>query len=171
MKKILIVPFFLILISSCGYTPETSEQKKTLAKQDLEELNRYMVEKDRERIESFIERKGLSMQEDPTGLWYGIISEGVGELITTNDKVAYEYECSLLDGTVCYSSDNDGLKEIVIGKSEMEAGLDLSLRKLKAGGSGIFVLPPFMAYGLKGDGKNIPSRSVLVYKIKVRDVN
>ncbi len=49
----------------------------------------------------------------------------------------------------------------------MEAGLNQGLRMLKPGGEAIFILPPFLAYGLKGDGNKIPSRSVIVYEIKI----
>jgi FKBP-type peptidyl-prolyl cis-trans isomerase FkpA len=49
----------------------------------------------------------------------------------------------------------------------MEPGLNEGLRILKPGAEAIFILPPFLAYGLLGDGKMIPSRSVIVYNIKI----
>jgi FKBP-type peptidyl-prolyl cis-trans isomerase len=49
----------------------------------------------------------------------------------------------------------------------MEPGLNQGLRMLKRGGEALFILPPFLAYGLKGDGNKIPSRSVLIYEIKI----
>ena len=42
----------------------------------MESLNRYMIDKDRERIYNFIERKGLSMEESSLGIWYYIDNEG-----------------------------------------------------------------------------------------------
>jgi FKBP-type peptidyl-prolyl cis-trans isomerase len=78
-----------------------------------------------------------------------------------------DYECSLLDGTDCYSSKELGPKAVVLGRSEMEAGLNQGLRMLKPGGEAIFILPPFLAYGLPGDGKKIPSRAVIVYHITI----
>jgi FKBP-type peptidyl-prolyl cis-trans isomerase len=65
-----------------------------------------------------------------------------------------------------------GPREIILGRSEIEAGLDQGLRLLKPGGRAIFILPPFLAYGLKGDGKKIPSRAVVIYNIStLRPVN
>jgi FKBP-type peptidyl-prolyl cis-trans isomerase len=78
-----------------------------------------------------------------------------------------EYGCSLLDGTECYSSAELGAKEIVLGRSKIEAGLDQGLRMLKPGGEAIFIIPPFLAYGLTGDGRKIPAKAVIVYNIKV----
>ena len=78
-----------------------------------------------------------------------------------------DYECSLLDGTRCYSSKELGPKELILGKSEIEAGLNEGLRLLKPGAEAIFIIPPFLAFGLIGDGKLIPPRAVMVYNVKV----
>ncbi len=163
-----ILSLFLI---ACGSNNNDGISKKEPGIQDLEELNRYMVEKDRDRIISYIERKGLSMEEDKLGLWYGNIIEGRGSIIKGNDRVIFEYECSLLDGTVCYSSEEFGYKEVIVGKGDIETGLDAGLRLMKEGGEANLILPPYLAFGLKGDGKSIPSRSVLVYWLKIVKVN
>ena len=113
----------------------------------MADLNRYLVQKDKERIENYIERKHLKMTESPTGLWYQIINEGSGDRFTDNDKITMNYECSLLDGTKCYSSETLGPKEIVLGKSDIEPGMNEGLRLLKPGAEAIFIIPPYLAYG------------------------
>jgi len=45
--------------------------------------------------------------------------------------------------------------------------LNEGLRMLKQGAEATFILPPFMAFGLIGDGKKIPSRSILVYNVTI----
>jgi FKBP-type peptidyl-prolyl cis-trans isomerase len=100
-------------------------------------------------------------------LWYNIENEGDGDLFKENDRIAFEYECSLLDGTMCYSSAELGPKEIVLGRSELPAGLNEGLKLLKPGGVAIFIMPPFLAYGLVGDGNKIPPRSTLVYTVSI----
>ena len=133
----------------------------------MTELNRYFVQKDKERIQNYIERKSLVMTESPTGLWYNIEKEGSGNFLTDNDKLLMEYECSLLDGTHCYSSKDLGPREIIIGRSQLEPGLNEGLRMLKRGGAGTFIIPPFLAYGLVGDGKKIPPRSTIIYNVSI----
>lgn len=133
--------------------------------QEMAELNRYLIQKDREIIGNYIERKNLSMSESPTGLWYLIINEGKGDYLSEKDKITMHYECSLLDGTLCYSSSDTGPREIILGRTNIEAGLNEGLRMLRHGGEAHFILPPFLAYGLVGDGKKIPPRSIIVYKI------
>ena len=107
------------------------------------------------------------MNQSPTGLWYQILKEGDGEYLTDNSRIIMKYDCSLLDGTPCYSSDNTGPKELVLGRSSMETGLNEGLRLLKPGAEAIFILPPFLAYGLPGDGKMIPPRAVIVYNVNI----
>jgi FKBP-type peptidyl-prolyl cis-trans isomerase len=163
----LLIFLFLAGMVSCNSAQEQSARQSGPGKKEMAELNKYMVQKDRERIGNYIERKGLEMTESPTGLWYLIKKEGSGNYLKDNDRVVMEYECYLLDGTSCYSSGESGPREVVLGRSEMETGLNQGLRMLKPGGEAIFILPPFLAYGLTGDGKRIPSRAVIVYNINI----
>ena len=164
--------FTILLLSaamfSCNHGVDKNIAGSRPGSSDMADLNRYMVQKDKERIQNYIERKGLRMTETRTGLWYQIISEGEGAAFGEKSMVVMEYECSLLDGTLCYSSRETGPRELILGRSEMEAGLNEGLRLLKPGSEAIFIIPPFLAYGLVGDRKLIPPRAVLVYNVTVR---
>lgn len=162
---------FLAQILSCNSGNDKTVNARKPGKNELADLNSYLVQKDRDRIQSYIERKNLSMKETSSGLWYLIENEGSGKFFEENDRVVFDYECSLLDGTMCYSSKTTGPREVHLGKSEIETGLMEGLKMIKPGGEAIFILPPFMAYGIVGDGKSIPPRSVLVYEIKARIAN
>ncbi|HBE39921.1 MAG TPA: hypothetical protein DDW27_01705 [Bacteroidales bacterium] len=169
--RVSIIALLLIILNSCRSAPEQKNDKSVPGKKEMAELNRYLIQKDRERIENYIERRDLRMTESPSGLWYQIIKEGNGKLLTDNDKIIMEYNCSLLDGTICYSSDESGPEELIVGRSEMPAGLNQGFRLLKQGGEAVFVIPPYLAYGLKGDGNRIPARSVIVYEIRLLNGN
>jgi len=164
--RVLISTLLLTSMLSCRSGPEQKNLPGP-GKKEMADLNRYLVQKDRERIENYIERRDLKMSESPTGLWYQIKSEGIGDYLTDNERVVMEYNCSLLDGTTCYSSEESGPEEVVVGRSEITAGLNQGLRMLKPGGEAIFIIPPYLAYGLKGDGNKIPARSVIVYEIRI----
>ncbi len=166
LRSLIILLIPLLIVSCRNY----SEKKVTVSRRSREEMtevNRYMVTKDKERIESYIERKGLEMEESPTGLWFRINKEGEGPDFSDGDKILFNYECSLLDGTIVYSSEESGPKEVILGRSTMESGLNEGLRMLKQGAEATFILPPFMAFGLIGDGKKIPSRSIIVYNVTI----
>jgi FKBP-type peptidyl-prolyl cis-trans isomerase len=163
--------FFLFLIISCKEKHNNSINGTRPGKNEMADLNRFLVQKDLERIRNYIERKNLKMTESPTGLWYQILDEGTGKTFSENDKIVMEYECSLLDGTKCYSSADLGPKEIILGKSVAEQGLNEGLKLLKPGAHAIFIMPPFLAYGLVGDRKMIPSRAVIVYNVNILHQN
>jgi FKBP-type peptidyl-prolyl cis-trans isomerase FkpA len=165
--KNIVILFFILGVASCREKQVNSTVNSKPGKNEMADLNRYLVQKDRERIVNYIERKGLRMIESPSGLWYQILKEGTGKALSDNDKVIMDYECSLLDGTKCYSSKDLGPKELIIGRSEMETGLNEGLRYLKPGAEAIFIIPPFLAYGLVGDRKMIPSRAVIVYNVNI----
>jgi FKBP-type peptidyl-prolyl cis-trans isomerase len=154
-------------IVSCREKRAEHAVNSGLSKNDMADLNSYLIKKDRERIKNYIERKNLIMSESPTGLWYQIIKQGSGKSFSENDKVIMEYECSLLDGTKCYSSKDLGPKEVTLGRSEMEPGLNEGLRLLNPGAIAIFIIPPYLGYGLIGDRKMIPPRAVIVYNVNI----
>jgi FKBP-type peptidyl-prolyl cis-trans isomerase len=165
-KFILIIAILSSFIS-CRSDQVAQKIPTKPGKQEMAELNRYLVQKDREIIENYIERKNLKMTESPTGLWYYIKENGKGEYVKDNDRIVMNYECYLLDGTLCYSSADLGPKEIVLGKTELEPGMNEGLRLLKPGAEALFILPPFLAFGLVGDGKKIPPRTIIVYSVSI----
>jgi FKBP-type peptidyl-prolyl cis-trans isomerase FkpA len=158
----------LLLLNSCRDNPTQKASVSPPGKNEMADLNRYMVRKDRERIQNYIERKDLRMTETGSGLWYQVTRHGEGETFSEGDMIIMDYDCSLLDGTECYSSKEKGPRKIVLGRSELEAGLNEGLRLLNPGSEAIFIIPPFLAYGLIGDRKLIPPRAVLVYTVSVR---
>ena len=164
------IPILLLSVAllSCNHGVEKNNTGSHPGSGDMADLNRYLVQKDRERIHNYIERKNLRMTETSTGLWFQILKDGEGATFAEKSMVVMDYECSLLDGTQCYTSRETGPRKLILGRSEMETGLNEGLRLLKPGSEAIFIIPPFLAYGLVGDRKLIPPRAVLVYKVTVR---
>jgi FKBP-type peptidyl-prolyl cis-trans isomerase len=167
IQRILLFFVLAIPVAGCSDKHTGKNVNGKPGKTDMVELNRYFIQKDRERIQNYIERKALTMTETPTGLWYQIVKKGSGKTFSDNDKISMDYECSLLDGTICYTSAKLGKKELILGRSQMEPGMNEGLRLLNPGAQALFIMPPFLAYGLLGDGKMIHSREVIVYKVNI----
>ncbi len=168
-RYIILILFVLgsaFVVSGCR-SNKGSDTKISLSQDQLVNINRELVIKERERIESYIKRKGLDMKMTDAGIWYSISKNGEGDIIKGGDRVRLKYTCSLLDGTKCYSSEQDGDLIVVIGKSDIPSGLDEALRFLKKGAEAIIILPSNLAFGLIGDGDMIPARSALIYEIMV----
>ena len=89
-----VILFFLFV--SCHNEKVPGKISGKPGKNEMADLNRYLVQKDREIIENYIERKNLRMTESKTGLWYFVINDGKGENLKDFSRILMFYECSLL---------------------------------------------------------------------------
>jgi len=179
-RKLYLIVFGTVLVSLMIWAvsyfyhsgkdyPVLVENKQTPDNQ-LDDVNKFLVEKDNERIQSFVERRGWQMKKTGSGLWYQMILDKTGKKINEGDKVKIDYEIRLLDGTLCYTSDSTGLKEFVVGRQETMMGLQEGIKLLTNGDKARFIIPPHLGYGLIGDEKRIPARAILVYTLEVKEV-
>lgn len=72
-------------------------------------LNQAYIEDETKEILKYIQKNKLPMQKTDIGVWYCIEKEGKGHKAEKNQKVALAYSLELLDGSVCYSSDKQGV--------------------------------------------------------------
>lgn len=166
MRSIFLI--FIIIFFSCNR--ETEHDKKMIiphTKKSLEEVNKLLVDKDVEQIKSYVDRHGWNMKVSESGLWYMVYKDGAGPVIKKGDVITFNYEVWLLDGTLCYSSNELGVKSFVVGKGGVESGLEEGVLILKKGSKARFVLPPHLAFGLIGDENRIPARASIVYDIEI----
>jgi FKBP-type peptidyl-prolyl cis-trans isomerase len=173
MNKVLFVLAFFSLLTSCKQknTDYLYEKKVDNNAQNLIRANRYLIHSDSIAIEAYITRRGWKMQITNTGLWYEIVKKGNGTKAKAGQKATITYSVDLLDGTHCYSSDSLGLKTFKIGQGGVESGLEQGILLLSQGDSARFILPPYMAYGITGDGGRIGSRAILVYSVSLRNLS
>ena len=176
MRTILKIIFVSLIVSfffSCKENNVT-EQPVTYDNSKLEDTlvkaNKYLLERDKELIESYIQRRNWKMQKTDAGLWYDIYKKTNMPRIKHGNIIKYNYTIELLDGTLCYSSEKDGFAQIKIGQSGKETGLEKGLILMRVGEKAHLILPPYMAHGLIGDMKKIPSRSTIVYDVEVLEI-
>ncbi len=166
--------FFFHLLTSCsGSGSEASDQGKDIRvkKEDLLRANRFLAGKDMELIEAYVKRRNWDIEFSETGLGYQIFEHGNGTKIEKGRTITMEYKLSLLDGRICYSSDNDGPRSFRVGQGGVEAGLEEGVLMMREGDRARFVLPSFLAHGLIGDQNRIPPRAVLIYEIEITNVS
>jgi FKBP-type peptidyl-prolyl cis-trans isomerase len=156
----------LILVTGCLNKPDTRSSSGKASESDLIELNRSLISSDREVITDYISKSKLSFSETETGLWYSVVENGGGKAIKTGDNVTYDYECTLINGTTCYSGSNS----LKVGYESVERGVTEGIQLMKTGSDYIFIIPPYLAHGLTGDGSRIPGRSILIYRIRIKEV-
>jgi FKBP-type peptidyl-prolyl cis-trans isomerase FkpA len=156
MRTIINILLIMTFLAFTGCLDRTEQNAKTgrISKEQLAEINRQLLIKDRERIINYIDRKGLDMKETDTGLWYSESVRGMGS-ISNGDNVTLQ----------------DGLMKFRVGKSDIPSGLNEGVKLLGKGSEAVLILPGYIGYGLIGDENKIPARSILVYNIKVIEVN
>ncbi len=173
MKRIIyFLTVFVFLIVACNNEEVTTQPRvqKRFIQDSLMEANQFLLQRDSELIQSYVDRHNFKMKITPDGLWYDIYKKSDGKKLHNGDIIRYKYKIELLDGTVCYSSDKDGIKQMKIGSSGKETGLGKGFLMMRAGEKAKFILPPYLAYGLVGDMKKIPARSALVYDVEVTEL-
>lgn len=161
----------MVLLASCADITDNQSDNSVnkLDRERLEEANRYLVQQEKEIINEYINNCGNKFVETGTGLRYRIVNQGDSILIKTGHIVAMEYQASLINNEIVYSSDKDGIKSFVVGRGGVERGLEEAMLHLHRGDEAEVIMPSYLAYGLTGDGSRIPPKSILVYKLKIID--
>lgn len=159
------------MLLSCDNDCQTQQSSQKVdakqRKESVEKANRYVVIKENEAINDYIERHQMDVVETGTGLRYRIVKQGDTELIKRGDIVSMEYEVRLLTGDLLYSSKEDGPKTFLVGKGGVESGLEEAVLHLHKGDVADIIIPSHLAFGLLGDGDKIPQKAALVYKVKI----
>ncbi|PID88105.1 MAG: hypothetical protein CSB06_01300 [Bacteroidia bacterium] len=174
MKNIRIL-LVLILLSACGEEEVTRQPQAPLpdpSKQSLLKANQFLPQKDQEKIETFIQRKGWDMQKNASGVYEQIFRDPKNnkKKVSKGNTVHYAYKIFLLDGTLCYSSDQSGLASLKVGEAGKETALEEVILRMHKGEKARIIIPPYRAHGLIGDMKKIPARSSVIYEIELTEI-
>lgn len=162
-----------VFLFSCGEKEKPKKQKYTTQQvKDLSvQMNVWDEKRQNDEINQYVKSHGWTMEMTASGLRYMTIKPGKGPLAKTGQVAKVVYKISLLDGTVCYSSEKDGPKEVLIGKDYIESGLHEGLTLMHVGDKMRFILPSHLAHGLAGDQSKIPPLSSVVYEIELLELN
>lgn len=173
--KIGLPVLILLLAVSCKYFSREKKQNDVPIseyEEPLQNVNKYLIKKDNDRIKSFVRRKHWKMKQTQTGLWYQIYEKSNDSIVPKfNDIVELNYQVFLLDGTLCYSSDSTGTKKFAMGHGGVESGLEEAILMLHKGDKARFIMLPYLAHGLLGDQNKIPARSIILYDLELLTIN
>lgn len=92
---------------------------------------------------------------------------GTGADVKFGDTVKVHYLGTFLDGTKFDSSyDRKEPIEVIVGAGAVIKGWDIGLMGMKVGGKRDLVIPPELAYGVRGNGP-IPPNTTLHFVVEV----
>lgn len=176
VKKLLYITILTFLVVSCKSNGEQTEIKDPYSKVKAEkqeetiQINKDMLDVNRDIVEKYIARHNWEMTETESGLLYMIYAKTSDTEVKSGDIVEFSFKTSLLNGDVLYDSDATGNRKMTIDRNQEESGLNEGLKLMKKGEKAYFILQPHLAFGVAGDSYKIPPYSVLVYDIEVVDI-
>jgi FKBP-type peptidyl-prolyl cis-trans isomerase FklB len=147
----------------------TAFQKELMAKQ--EELLKKAGEKNKAEGEVFLaeNKKKEGVKTLASGLQYQVIKAGNGKKPTLSDTVTTHYRGTLIDGTEFDSSYRRGqpatfpVKGVISGWTE-------ALQLMELGAKWQLFIPPNLAYGERGAGRNIGPNATLIFEIELMSI-
>ena len=167
LRNHIVILFLIPVIFIACHPKEEKSKKKQISKETLIQANKSHLKTEDQKIEDYISRHKWEMQTTSSGLRYLIYQTNNGKLIDAMQTITYNYTLNLLNGNICYSSDDLGPKTITLGKGEIERGLEEGILLLKKGERAKFIIPSHLAFGLVGDDNRIPAKATLVYDIEL----
>ncbi|MDR1408332.1 MAG: FKBP-type peptidyl-prolyl cis-trans isomerase [Tannerella sp.] len=104
-----------------------------------------------------------------SGLQYKVLTQGDGEIPTSENQVTVHYTGRLLDGTVFDSSVERG-EPATFGVSQVIPGWSEILQRMPVGSKYTVWIPSELAYGINGSGQQIKPNSTLIFDIELLDI-
>jgi FKBP-type peptidyl-prolyl cis-trans isomerase FkpA len=118
-------------------------------------------------IKTYLLKNKLNYLRTESGLYYQIISPGIGDAILPTDEVSFTYKGKLLNGTPFdLNHKND---PITFKVSKLILAWQEAMFYIKNGGKINLIVPPQLGYG-DSDIDKIPPNSILCFEMEVRDV-
>jgi FKBP-type peptidyl-prolyl cis-trans isomerase FkpA len=162
----------LLFFVTCQEQDKTKESKPEFNKVKINKqfikANQQVVAKENDEMDYFQKSHKFPFIKTTSGVRYFVYKPSVlGDSIVNGDVITINYTLSLLDGTVCYSSDTDGVKQFKVGMQDVEDGLHKAVLNLKQGDKALILIPSHLAHGLLGDSKKVPPQSPILYDIEI----
>jgi FKBP-type peptidyl-prolyl cis-trans isomerase len=129
----------------------------------LTSMNELLIAREDKLLHLFVEKNTTGFQKDSLGFWYKIDTHSEGAKIDKNDYLIIDYQLFTLD--------NKKIKEektgVQLGKKNLTTGLENGLLLMRKGESATFIVPYYLAFGIKGNGAGVPPYTSVMYKITV----
>ena len=126
-----------------------------------------------QKIEKFIEKDSIhDYISSPDGFWYRYIKKSDSESMTPKkgQVVRLTYDISDLNNVILYSESHHGIKEYRVDNEDFIPALQAGIKFMKVGETVQFVIPPYSAFGIIGDGNKIGMNTSIVSTVTLIDI-
>jgi FKBP-type peptidyl-prolyl cis-trans isomerase len=165
MKEGMIVEYNVVMVSVRSDAEEKQYNEGKAAQQ---------IGIDEGILADYFKRNNITPTKTAAGVYYTILSEGTGTKVAAGQKVSVNYTGMFLDGKKFDSNTDSAFHhvqpfDLTVGKGMVIKGWDDGLQQLKKGTRAMLYIPSTLAYGSQ-DQRGIPSNSILVFEVEVKDV-
>lgn len=174
MRRLIVAFVSILILTSCGEQEvQTPVQDPQWSQEESINMNSTFAAEEDEEIENFLShRPDWHMTKTGTGLRYFIYNKSErSDSAKVGDLVTVDFEISLLDGTICYTSEEKGPESFIVEKTDIESGLHEGVKYMTTGDRAKFILPSHMAHGLIGDTDKIPPLTPAIYDIHLIQID
>lgn len=147
MKQIRYV-FGLAILLSVIFVSCKEDSLEAMRDYELEALDKYVAD------------NNLASFKDESGIYYKEIVKGIGDTIKGGYKVMLQYNISLIDSTLIFSTEDENgqtyeeapfyvdVSNDIVNQNYVQqiAGMHLGLKKMQIGGRAFFVIPSELAF-------------------------
>lgn len=192
--NVIVLIFSLIMLNSCssgtnedyavGKNPKENavKAKQNQVKTSLANANKIISDREKQRIDSFINRRGWQMKE-VAGVYLQVTEEGSGE-ITDKNHITIEYKSYYLNGQSADEFNQNEQEKIkkfsndkkqitnqktfsLQGDTYVVYGLAYALLHLKNHSLARIIVPDNLAFYMNDSGEKIKANATLVYELKI----
>lgn len=173
MKYLVVIILLLSLFACTNDNDKMEIADENWSKDKSIAMNSEFAGEEEVEIEMFLaSHHDWKMTKTGTGLRYMIYQKGDGkDSAKVGDIVTVNFEISLLDGEICYSSSEKGAESFMVEKSDVESGLHEGIQYLCEGDRAKLIIPSRAAHGLIGDTEKIPPLSPLIFDIELLKIS
>lgn len=158
----------LLLLFSCAEEVEKKPEVNWSNKHSID-LSKEITIQEEIDIKLFLEmHKDWEMTITGSGLQYYIYEHGDIDTSYTplpGNVARIEYKITMLDGTLCYKTEDDEYENFKVDRSEIESGVQEGIKKMTIGDRAKLIIPSHLGHGLLGDRNKIPPLTPLVIDI------
>jgi hypothetical protein len=127
----------------------------------------YQWQEEKKVIELAIQNGSTDVKQNSEGVYYTIMQEGTGKMVTINDTVTVHYKGYLFSNGTVFDQTRE--KPATFPLKRLIRGWQICIPLCKVGGKIKLVIPSALAYSIRTRAAKIPPNSILVFEIEVVD--
>ena len=130
-----------------------------------------LMKKEEDSLKKYVADKKITVQPEPSGLYYIETLAGKGASVDTGTWVTMHFKVMMPDGKQIFSSYDKGEPmKFEYGKRFDTPGFEEGIGKMKKGGKATLIVPSKIAFGEAGRGAMVPPYATVIYEVELVDL-